>query len=407
MNGDDDQRTLTYPLPCPAALEPPPAWARLRRECPVARVTLPSGDEAKLITRYEDVRALLSDTRFGLWLNAPDAARLSDTESGGLFSSEASDTLPTTGAEHQAWRRMISKWFTVKRMAALRPGIEAMAGQLIDEMMDHGQPADLRASLGFPLPVWAICEMLGVPGSDRDKFAYWSGTILNLTSYPEAEIQAAQAEFGEYLSAHIAAKRARPGDDLLSELVTTLDADGAPLADEMLIMTGQALLVAGHETTTNMIGKMTAMLLADRQRWEQLLADRSLVRAAVEEVLRFDANPGLGLARYLTEEVEIADTTLPQGTTVLCETAAGNRDDSAFERAGEMDFTRNPNPHLAFGAGAHSCLGQALARTELHTVLGVMLDRLPSLELAVPAQELRRVEGLVVVGGLREVPVRW
>jgi cytochrome P450 len=406
MNADGRQ-TLSYPLQSATALEPPDDWARLRRQCPVASVSLPSGDEAKLITAYQDVRTLLSDPRFGLWLNDPNAARLSDTESGGVFNSEVADTLPTTGEDHQRWRRMISKWFTIKRMAALRPEIEAMAEQLVDEMIARGQPADLRTALAFPLPVWVICDMLGVPVADRDVFASWSRVLLDLSSSSEAEIQAAQAGFAEYLSAHVAAKRSAPGDDLLSELISATDAEQEPLGDDLLIMTGQILLVAGHETTMNMIGKMVAMLLADRRRWQQLLADRSLVVSAVEEVLRCDANPGLGLARYLTDDVEIAGLVLPRGTTVLCETAAANRDEREFEGAGEMDLTRSPNPHLAFGAGPHSCLGQALARTELQAVLKVLLRRLPSLELAIPPTQLRRVEGLVVVGGLRELPVRW
>ncbi|GII05698.1 hypothetical protein Pta02_77060 [Planobispora takensis] len=148
------------------------------------------------------------------------------------------------------------------------------------------------------------------------------------------------------------------------------------------------------------------MLLAERARWERLLADPSLVRTTVEEVLRFDANSGFGLPRYLSEEIEVGGTVLPRGTTVICSMAAANRDESAFGSAAEMDLGRSPNPHLAFGVGAHSCLGQALARTELQVVLEVLLRRLPSLELAVPAGGLERVEGLAV-GGLRTVPVRW
>jgi cytochrome P450 len=148
------------------------------------------------------------------------------------------------------------------------------------------------------------------------------------------------------------------------------------------------------------------MLLADRGRWEQLLADRSLVRAAVEETLRMDANAGFGMLRYLTEDVEIAGEVLPSGTTAVCSMAAANRDERAFPAADEMDLRRSPNTHLAFGAGAHACIGQPLARTELQAVLDVLLRRLPSLELAVDVADLRRVEGLVV-GGLRELPVRW
>jgi cytochrome P450 len=155
-----------------------------------------------------------------------------------------------------------------------------------------------------------------------------------------------------------------------------------------------------------MIGKMVSMLLAERGRWEALLADPSLIRTTVEESLRFDANSGFGLPRYLNEETEVDGTVLPRGTTVICSMAAANRDENAFDGAADMDLTRSPNPHLSFGAGAHSCLGQALARTELQVVLEVLLRKLPALELAVPVEELERVEGLAV-GGLRTVPVRW
>ncbi|WP_067594159.1 cytochrome P450, partial [Amycolatopsis sp. M39] len=309
-------------------------------------------------------------------------------------------------AAHLNWRRMIGKWFTAKRMNALRPGIAAMAEQLVGEMVAKGGPADLKAGLAFPLPVWVICDMLGVPDADRDRFAHWSDVMLSMTRYTQAEFDAAQADFGRYMGAHIAAKRTEPGEDLLSALITDTDADGEHWSDALLTATGIGLLIAGHETTANMIAKMVAMLLADRTRWEELLADPSLVRTAVEETLRLDANAGVGMSRYLTEDFEVAGTVLPRGTTAMCSMAAANRDESAFEAAAEMDLRRSPNPHLAFGAGAHACLGQPLARTELQVALEVLVRMLPSLELAVPAAELRRIEGLAV-GGLRELPVRW
>lgn len=400
------KQELRYPIPSDAPLEPPEEWAELRDECPVARVTLPSGDQATLLTRYEDVKQVLSDPRFSRTLTAPDAARLSATGDGGLFNSQLAQIIPDGGEDHQHWRRLVIRWFTAKRMSDLRPAMTEMAERLVDEMVAGGAPGDLRASLGFPLPVYVICAMLGVPAADRDRFAHWSDTLLNLTRYEQAEIEAAQAEFFQYMSEHLAAKRAEPGDDLLSELLAAGGPEEGGLSELQVLVTGMGLLVAGHETTANMIGKMVAMLLADRTRWERLLADRSLVRTAVEETLRMDANPGIGLPRYLHEEVEVGGTVLPRGTTVLCSMAAANRDENVFERADELDLSRKPNPHLTFGAGPHSCLGMALARTELQVVLEVLLRKLPSLELAVPATELERVEGLAV-GGLATVPVRW
>ena len=394
-----------YPFPQPAALEPPAEWAELRTKCPVAEVRLASGDKALVLTRYADVRQVLSDPRFSRLLDAEDAARVTANESGGVFGAEQADKTPV-GEAHQRWRRLVGRYFTAKRMAAMQPRIEAMAGQLLDEMIAGGAPADLVSSYGFPLPVWVICDLLGVPDSDRAKFAYWSDHMLSLTRYRQDEIDAAQQEFGQYIVAHLEAKRADPGDDLISELIGVADAQDGQLSPMELIGTAQGLLVAGHETTANMIGKMTAMLLADRTRWEQLLAEPALVRTAVEEALRFDANPGFGMPRYLTEEIEVGGTTLPAGTTVISSMAAANRDEDAFDDAAEMDLRRAPNPHLAFGAGPHSCLGQALARTELQTALTVLLNRLPGLHLDVAPEDLPRRDGLII-GGLERLPVRW
>jgi cytochrome P450 len=391
-----------FPFPVDAALEPPAEWAELRSKCPVAHVKLASGDQAALLTRHEDVRNVLSDPRFTRPTPGDGAARIADSEEGGIFNSDMAEVIPQHGEAHLTWRRGIGKWFTAKRMNALRPGIAAMAEQLIDEMVAKGAPADLKASLGFPLPVWVICDMLGVPDADRDRFSHWSDTMLSMTRHSAEEMKAAEREFGRYMDAHIAARREQPGDDLLSALIT----DPEPMSDRTLIATGIGLLIAGHETTANMITKMVAMLLSDRGRWEQLLADPSLVRTAVEESLRLDANAGVGMARYLTEDIEIGGVVLPAGTTAMCSMAAANRDEDTFDRASEMDLSRSPNPHLAFGAGAHACLGQPLARTELQVVLEVLLRRLPSLDLAVGVEDLRRVEGLVV-GGLVELPVRW
>ncbi|MEU6328654.1 cytochrome P450 [Streptomyces sp. NPDC047049] len=403
-----NEQILQYPLAYETALEPAAKWAELRGTCPVATITVPDGSEAKLLTRYDDVRQMLADPRFtrqdlvGGTGSSPEAA----TTSAAAGIPDSPFSVPKHGEDHQRWRRLVGKWFTAKRMAALRPQMTAIADQLLDEVTARGSSGDLKAHFAFPLPVYVICDLLGVPAEDRDRFSYWSDNFLNLTRYSAQERQTAVGELVAYMSGHIAAKRAEPTDDLLSTLIEESSGEGEGLTDAELLGTGIGLLVAGHETTANMIGKMVAMLLADRTRWERLLENPSLVRSTVEEALRFDANGGFGLRRFLTEDVEIAGEVLPNGTTVVCAMAAANRDETAFENAAEMDLARTPNPHLAFGAGPHSCLGQALARTELQVALDVLLRRLPSLELDIPATGLERLEGLLV-GGLSEVPVRW
>jgi cytochrome P450 len=403
----ENEQLLRLPLSRENPLEPPAAWERLRRRCPVATVELPSGDKARFLTRYDDVRTVLADPRFSRPTPQDGAARIAPTDAGGpAADGDGALTLPAKGEPHQRWRRQVVKYFTLKRMSALRPGMTETAEALVDAMAERGQPGDIRAALGFPLPVTVICDILGVPAHDRDRFSRWSDAFLNVTRYSAEESAAAQAEFLAYMSAHIEAARPEPGDDLIGMLIRESEAEGEGLTDTELVATAMGLLVAGHETTANMIGKMVAMLLADRTRWERLLADRSLVRTAVEEALRCDANAGFGVRRYLTEDIEVGGELLPGGTTVVCAMQAANRDDRVFADPDEMVLTRTPNPHLAFGAGPHACLGQALARTELQVALEVLLRRLPTLRLAVPVEELPPVEGLLV-GGLRAVPVRW
>jgi cytochrome P450 len=387
----DPEKVLDYPFEPPTAVDAPAEWQELRAKCPVAHIRTDHGGDALLLTRYDDVRAMITDNRF---------VRNTPAGNGGVPS------FMTDQAGHMRWRRLLSRSFTAKRMTALQPGIAGIANELIDAMVGAGAPADLRTALGFPLPVYVICDLLGVPAADRARFAFWSDHFLNLTRFTPEEVRASNRELMSYMQAHVEAKREHPGDDLLSELVTVVDAQDGRLTEEELVFTGQGLLVAGHETTANMIGKMVAMLLSRRERWERLLADPGLVQTAVEEVLRFDANLGLGMHRLVTERIEIAGTVVEPGTTVLSSMPSANRDESVFAGADDMDLTRAPNPHLTFGAGPHSCLGQSLARVELQTVLRVLLERLPGLELAVPVEGLRRRQGLLV-GGLEEVPVRW
>ncbi|MFG1609627.1 cytochrome P450 [Actinoplanes sp. NPDC049265] len=395
-----------YPFKQEEALRPPAELERLRGDCPISRVRLASGDEALLVTRYDDVRALLADPRFTRRLTAPDAARLSASETPSLFNRGGAMAQLMQGGGHLRWRRMMGRTFTAKRVNAMRPRVEELAHSLVGDMLAGGQPADLNAALGFPLPVFVICELLGVPADARDRFAHWSDAMLNLNRYTEDELITAGFEFHEFMAAHVQLKRAHPGDDLLSELTTVADAEDGRLSEEELIGTGIGLLVAGHETTANMIGKMMAMLLAERRHWERLVADRTLIPTAVEESLRVDPNQGIGLPRYISEDIEVAGRKIPAGSTVLNSMAAANRDAEAFTDPDEMVLDRRPNPHLTFGVGLHACLGQALARVELQSALTVLTERVPTLALAVPPESLRRKEGLIV-GGLRELPVQW
>jgi cytochrome P450 len=397
-----------FPFDKPAPLNPPAEWAQLRDQCPVARVRMPSGDEVSVLTRDQDVRDVLTDGRFTRNLTAPGAARLADTEDGGIFSRpSAPDVNISTGDGHRRWRRLLSGTFTMKKMAQWRPTIQTIADQLVEDMLAKGAPADLMADFGLPLPVAVICALLGAPAEDKDKFAEWSRISLTLTRYTQAEVDRARREFAEYVSALVVAKRADPGDDLLSELTQISDAEDGRLSHGELVATGMGLLLAGHETTSNMIGKMTGILMGAREHYVAVIADPGLIPGTVEEVLRLDTNAGIGIPRYITEDIEVGGCPVDKGTTLLMLMTSANRDESRFADPDSFDPHRaNATQHLTFGAGPHFCLGQPLARMELQIALGTMAAKLPNLRLrdGVDALPMRRGS---FGGGFENVWVTW
>ncbi|QFY13529.1 cytochrome P450 [Nonomuraea phyllanthi] len=399
-----------FPFDRPTALEPPPQLAELRDKCPVAHVRLPSGDVATLVTRYEDARTVMADPRFSRNLAREGAARLSTTEDGGLFSRRREGTTDINeGAGHMRWRRLLSRWFTARKMEVWRPRVQAMADDLLDAMLAKGSPGNLSAGLGLPLPVRVICALVGAPSEDQDKFAHWSRTMLTLTRYTQEEVDRAHREFTAYVSDLVDRNRADPGDDLLSELTQISDAEDGRLSQAELIATVRGLLLAGHETTSNMIAIMAAMLLSDRRRFEAVIDDPDLIPGTVEEVLRMDSTLSAigGVPRFITEDVALGEITVPAGTTLIPNVPSANRDPDKFDDPDLFDPRRpNGSQHLTFGAGRHYCLGQPLARLELQVVLGTLARRLPQLRLRDSADSLRlRTGGMS--GGLQDVWVTW
>ncbi|MFE2180892.1 cytochrome P450 [Streptomyces sp. NPDC059455] len=379
-----------FPFATEHPLEPPKEWAALRAEgCPIPELTLRStGAPVRVLTRYEDVHAMLSDPRFPRDV------------------SEAGPDGTGTGERHQRWRRLVGQALTAKRVAALRPRIVAIGHALVDAMEAGPIPADLWTGFAYPFPARVVGALLGVPEADWDRFAYWSGALFSGDRYGEQETRTAREELLAYLGEHVARTRSAPGDDLLSKLIEITDAADPRPPGAVLVQIAQGLMHAGHETTSSVIGKLVPVLLDDRSRWRRLLDDRSLIRPAVEELLRFDVNRGPGMPRYLTEDAQLGGEVIPRGSTTVSVVASANRDERMFPHPDHLDLTRTPNRHLAFGAGAHSCIGQALARTELHIALEILLDRLPDLDLAVPSSELARRTG-VLTDSFERVPVVW
>ncbi|MFI7012189.1 cytochrome P450 [Streptomyces sp. NPDC050145] len=396
-----DPTPLAYPFEQPPGLAQCPMYAHLREEDPVARVRMPSGDQAFLLTRYEDVRTALSDPRFSRAATLePGAPRLAAAPQN--FKSLLNMDPP----EHTRVRKLVSREFTARRVAALRPRIQEHTDSLLDAMAKLEPPVDLVPTLAFQLPVTVICELLGVPFEDRDDFAAWSRVFLATTSVSKEEMLASQIALRTYLANLVAAKRENPGDDLLSALVSIHDEDGDRLQEEELIFLGISLLVAGHETTVNQIANSVVALLTHPEQLERLRKDPDLINSAVEELLRLHPPGNEGLLRITLEDVELDGVTIPKGSAVLPSLSSANRDVRQYENPDTIDFDRPANPHFAFSHGTHYCIGSGLARAELQIAIGSLIERFPTLRLAVAEDELRRPEGMLV-HGIASLPVSW
>jgi cytochrome P450 len=380
-------------------------FARMREEGPVTPVVLPDGNRVWLVTRYADVRSALADPRLHKeWSTKLEPEGWAQDPVFGYLSVHLLNMDPPG---HTRLRKLVSKAFTARRVAELRPRVEAITSSLLDAMAGRvlaGEAeVDLIEALAFPLPITVICELVGIPASDQDKFKVWSHAIVSSVVAPEEWRDAAAGLF-HYFTELVAAKRRSPGEDLLSALITARDDDDS-LDERELIAMLFLLLIAGHETTTNLIASGTLALATHPAELARLRSDPSLLPAAVEELLRF-ANPlNHATDRFTLEPVEIGGVTIPAREWVLCVTSSANHDPSRFSEPGRLDLSRDATGHLAFGHGIHYCLGAPLARLEGEAAFGALLSRFPDLSLAVPADELRwRPSSLI--HGLETLPVR-
>jgi cytochrome P450 RapN len=395
--------TATYPFSPAERLDLDPAYERLRAEQAPIRVRMPYGGEAWLAIRHEDVRTVLADPRF-----SRAATVGQDVPRTQPLIQHDSSILGMDPPEHSRLRKLVAKAFTARHVEALRPRVQQIIDELIDTMITAGPPADLAESLAWPLPVTVICELLGVPFADRDRFRAWTDLTLAVDGpgVTTEQIQDARTNLYSYLADLIAQRRVRPTDDLLGQLVLARD-EGDRLSEQELVMFGVTLLVAGHETTANQTGNFVYTLLRDRRLWESLVADPELVPAAVEELMRFiPLGASAAFARIATDDVQLGKQLVKAGEAVLVQIGSANRDESVFERPDEIDFHRPENPHVAFGHGVHHCLGAPLARLELRMAVGTLVRRLPELRLAVSEQDVPWRENRLVRGVLA-LPVAW
>ncbi|MEV4443267.1 cytochrome P450 [Streptomyces sp. NPDC049577] len=391
----------SFPFTHDDMLQPPCEYARLRATDPVTQVVLPSGDKAWLVTRYEYARTVFADRRFVRI--GEDAARL--TEDGGL--DDALNSRPGKLSDHERWRSIVGKAFTPRYVEELRPRVERVVDTLLDAMEEQGPPADLVEDYHFPLPMEVICELLGVPNDRQDDFRRWASESVTLSGRTAEDVARLNQEMEGFFQELIERKRTEGGDDLLTRLVHLHDSDAGRLTEAELLVTAHGLFIAGYETTGNALGKGMYALFRNPAQLAALHADPSLVPGAVEEMLRYaPLDSGYGIPRYALRDVELGDTVIPAGATVVVPHFAANRDPGQFPDADRFSVTREPNAHLTLGHGRYFCIGAPLARLEMRLAVGRLLERFPGLRLAVPPEEIRAHQNLITEGPV-SLPVTW
>lgn len=372
---------------------------------PVSRVRLPTGGWTWLITRHADVKQTLRSDAFSADFSRPGFPLLRPLPPQGPTARQGS-FIRMDGADHTRLRRMLTGEFMIKNIRRIEPMITDIVERLLDDMHAAGAPTDLVANFALPFPSLVICHLLGVPYEDHTFFQDRSRILLDRTSEVSA-IQLAIAELRDYLRGLVDAKQAQHdrGDDLLSRLITERIESGELDRDELVGM-GLLLLVAGHETTANMIGLSTLLLLQHPEHFAALRDKPEIADGMVEELLRYLTIVRTGLPRLALRDVEIGGQTIRAGEGVIALLSLANRDDDAFGDSAEFDPYREAHQHVAFGFGVHQCIGQPLARAELRVALVRLVQRFPGLRLAADPAAVP-VRNMSVVYGLAELPVTW
>lgn len=394
---------MNYPFTRPDALSAPCEFAELRQRCPVADVRFPSGDPAVVVTRYDDAKHLLDDRRVSRNIYRRDAARLSTTKLNVMELEEVSKLVDPP--DHTRIRRLFSKALSRSRIEQLRPRIDTVVDELLDAMLTAPMPADAVEALARPLPRQIIGEMFGFPQEDWGRCQYWADRMFSLSRYTAEEMSAGQQEFAIYIWDLIQKRQAEPTGDFFSDLVAVSDLDDGRLSGLELIFLAQTLFAAGIDSTWVMLSQMIGLLLY-KDCYGRVVADPELIESTVEEVLRYLPPSSLGALRYATEDIELDQTVIPQGTTIAINTTSANRDGRFFDNSDEFLIDRPSNRHITFGYGPYLCPGASLARCEMQSLLRGLVTRVPTLELAVDVDELEVRTGSMN-DGLLSLPVRW
>ena len=388
---------------------PFPFYAQLRTEAPVYRTTVavPTKRPVWLITRYADVAAVLKDERFAKNRNntlSPDQVRKNPWMPS-LFKAFEQNMLDMDAPDHTRLRGLVHKVFTPRLVEQMRARVQQLADELLDTAAQN-KYFDLIEDYALPIPMTIISEILGVPPQDRANFHRWTKGIMSV-SQPIQMLWKIPTfiQLLRYIRKLCQLRRDNPQDDLISALVQATD-NGETLNDEELQGMVAILLIAGHETTVNLIGNGTLALLENPDQLNLLRANPSLIKTATEELLRYSPPVEAATERYAREDIIINGVTIPRSEQVMAVIASANRDASQFENPDTLDLTRENNKHLSFGQGIHYCVGAPLARLEGHIALNTLLARMPNLRLSVPAESLRWRAGLSL-RGLEALPVTF
>lgn len=377
---------------------------RLRSAAPAHQIPLGPTKTGWLITRYTDVKHALNDPRLS-------KAALSEVRLTGSLplpaevqAATSTHMLNADPPEHTRLRRLVSRSFTARRLEGLRPRVEQITRELLDRL-DGRQEADLIDDFAFPLPFQVICELIGLPDVDRDAFRGWTNTMVAGAAVPPEETNAAAKAAAGYVAELLERKRTEPDGALLSSLIQASDAGDRLTADELSSLVF-VLLLAGHETTVNLIGNAIYLLLQRPELAAALRADEPLLSAVIEETLRYESPVKNATLRLTIEPVTYGDVTIPAGEIVVLSLMSANRDGESFAAPDEFDPHRpDADGHVAFGHGIHFCLGAPVARLEAQVAVGALLRRFPALRAAVPLQELEWRPGLIMHGPIH-LPVR-
>jgi cytochrome P450 len=385
---------------------PHPFYAHLREEAPVWRTTLPDKRMAWLVTRYEDVAGVLKDKGFAKDpLNAQDPEQRAKAPwVPGFLKPLEKNMLDLDDPDHRRLRTLVSKAFTPRLIERLRGRVEAICQELLDAM-ERKSRAELVRDYALPLPATVIAELLGIPADDHGKFHRWSNRIVSISSGRDVwrALPAALA-FVRYLRKMSEGRRISPEDDLISALIRA-EEEGDKLSQDELLAMAFLLLVAGHETTVNLIASGTLALIEHPEQLEELKADQQLIKLAVEELLRYTSPVEIATERYARQDLEVSGTEIARGELVLAVLGSANRDEQYFHEPDALQLGRDPNKHLAFGrGGVHHCLGAPLARMEGQIAITALLQRFPDFRLATNHESLRWHRGLFL-RGLEKLPV--